>query len=199
MRYEQRKVLLGTTVAMAVMIPVILFRFIFTSSNPLLWAIISGIITGFAASASILVSRRLVTKREQERRQVFLLYASEDIDFARKLASDLKERGFNPWLDVEQITPGQIWQKSVMRALEESTVAIVLVSEHLSSKKGFVQKELKVALETLQEQKQDMSPVIPVRIDESKVPEIFSHIHWVNFFEEGGIDRLVSGLNKIFA
>ena len=72
----------------------------------------------------------------------------------------------------------------------------MLISERLS-KKGFVQEEIKVALDTLQERKKDISPVIPVRLDDSEVPERLSHILWVNLFDEGGMERLVEGLRNL--
>jgi hypothetical protein len=73
---------------------------------------------------------------------------------------------------------------------------LVLVSEHLA-KKGFVQEELKVAMETLQEQERDFSPVVPVRLDNSEIPERLSHVQWVNLFEETGMKRLLSGLSRV--
>jgi hypothetical protein len=147
-----------------------------------------------AASMSIMLSRRLAMERE--RRKVFIVYAREDLDVARKLTAELKKHGFNPWLDVDEITPGQIWQKTVLRSLEESAAALVLVSDHLN-KKGFVQEELRVALDTLQESQKDLSPVVPVRLDDSPVPDRLSHVQWVNLFEKNGLDRLLIGLKRI--
>ena len=154
----------------------------------------AAIVAAVAATMSIVFSRRLAWERD--RRRVFIVYAREDLDTARKLAVDLKEHGFNPWLDVDEITPGQVWQKAVLRSLEESAAALVLVSEHLN-KKGFVQEELKVALDTLQERQKDLSPVVPVRLDDSPVPERLSHVQWVNLFDKNGLERLFIGLNKI--
>jgi hypothetical protein len=165
----------------------------FTKSFTLITAA-AAVIAAVAASMSIMGSRRLA--REREGRRIFLIYAREDLEAARSLAAKLKEHGFNPWLDVDEITPGQVWQKAVIRALEESAIALVLVSEHLA-KKGFVQEELKVAMETLQEQERDFSPVVPVRLDNSEIPERLSHVHGVNLFEETGMERLLSGLNRV--
>lgn len=83
-----------------------------------------------------------------------------------------------------------------MDALEASAVALVLVSQHLS-KKTFVQEELKAALDTLQQPEEDVSPVIPVRLDDSEVPEALSHVQWVSPFAGHEMDRLVAGLNRI--
>ncbi|MCX5890309.1 MAG: toll/interleukin-1 receptor domain-containing protein [Deltaproteobacteria bacterium] len=198
MRYEKRKEinailsLLSLFITLAGVITAGLY--LISAKSTILITGFSAILAGLSAIMSIMISRRL--KMARERHRVFLIYAREDLEAARKLAAELREHGFKPWLDIEQITPGQVWQKAVIRGLEECAVALVLISEHLS-KKGFVQEEMKVALETLQERKKDMSPVIPVRLDHSEVPERLSHILWVNLFEEGGLERLVEGLRNL--
>ncbi len=199
MRYERQKELtafLGiVSVLMIVIVAFITNVFMGGLSKLLILVIVlAASLAAVAALMSIMVSRRL--GREREKRRVFLIYACEDLEAARKLAADLRERGFNPWLDIEEITPGQVWQKTVIHALEKSAAAIALVSKYFS-KKGFVQEELKVALEILQEREKDISPIIPVRLDDSEVPERLSHIHWVNLFDENGMDLLSKGLSRV--
>ena len=157
---------------------------------------IAAMMAALSSIWSIMISRRITKARE--RRKVFLIYALEDLERAKKLANELRERGFHPWLDVEQISAGQIWQKSVFRALEESVAAIVLVSKHLE-KKGFVQEELQTAIQTLQEREKDLSPVIPVRVDDTKVPANLAHVQWVDLFEDTDLDRLTIGLKRVVA
>lgn len=155
---------------------------------------VAAVVAGLVASMTIVTSRRLEKEREQGR--VFIIYAKEDLDVARQLAAELKERGLKPWLDVDEITPGEVWTRAVTRALERSTVAIVLVSKHLP-KTGFVHEELSLALGALPAPNKDMSPVIPVRLDDSEVPEGLSHVAWVDLYESGGKERLLSGLAKL--
>jgi hypothetical protein len=38
---------------------------------------------------------------------IFLAYAREDLDFALKLARDLRERGVDVWIDKLNILPGR--------------------------------------------------------------------------------------------
>jgi len=199
MRYQRRKeftaLLSIISVFMTIAIALVANMFIggYSKSFTLVTAF-AALLAAMAATMSIIISRRL--SREREKRTVFLIYAREDLEAARKIAAYLREQGFSPWLDVEEITPGQVWQKAVINALEKSATAIVLVSKNFA-KKGFVQEELKVALEILQEREKDMSPVIPVRLDDTEVPERLSHIQWVNFFEENGLERLLKGLSRI--
>ncbi len=74
-----------------------------------------------AAYVSIFWSRKLAHARDRKR--IFLIYAREDLDKARWLSGALRERGFRPWLDVEEIVAGEVWKKSVLCALEESAGA----------------------------------------------------------------------------
>ena len=199
MRYERRKEFTAVLSVLSVVIAIMASLFVYQVADSVTETYIyitagAATIAAVAAFTSIFASRRLAAERES--RQVFLIYAREDLEAARRLAAELRDNGFNPWLDVDEITPGQVWQRAVMRALEESTVALVLVSEHLG-KKGFVQEELKVALKTLQERETGVSPVIPVRLENSTVPEGLSHIQWVDLFEDTGMDQLLSGLNRI--
>lgn len=200
MRYEHRKQFTALLSMMSVMVAVSATVFSLVMKDglgdqtvPYTFAV-GALLAGVAAYTSIMISQRL--KREREGMRVFLIYAREDVDAARKLEQVLRESGFNPWLDVDQIMPGQVWQKAVLRALEESAVALFLISKH-TEKKGFVQKELEVALQVLQEREKDISPVIPVRLDNTQVPEQLSHVHWVSLSEEGGIEKLVAGLKKL--
>ena len=158
---------------------------------------IAAIGAGASAYISILYSKKL--RLEREKRSIFIVYSREDLDAARQLYKDLKDRGFNPWLDVEEILPGEVWRESVLRALEKSAVAIVLISENLSKKRGFVWKEVKAALEVLQEREPGKSPVIPVRLTDTKVPIRLSHIQWVDLFREDGLDRLETSLKHMTA
>jgi hypothetical protein len=199
-RYERKKVLTAfisitsivITVLAGIALNLLANEF---STGQFIWVMsAAAILAAFASITSIMQSQRLA--KERARHQIFLIYAREDIEAAEKIADELRDHGFKPWLDVEQITPGQVWQKAVIHALEGSTAALVLISKHLS-KKGFVQQELATALATLQERENNVSPVIPVRLDESEVPATLSHISWVNLLEENGMERLITGLKRI--
>ncbi len=201
MSYQDRKGCIAVLIVFSVFITIIaaVFVQIFSVGDSILFfEIVAGgaaLVAGLASYLNIMMSRRLSKAREQQR--IFIIYAREDIDVARKLVTELREHGFKPWLDLDEITAGEIWQKAVIRALEESAVALVLISKNLS-KNGFVNEELKVALETLQAPKRDMSPLLPVRLDDSEVPKQLSHVQWVDLYEKNGMEQLLNGLAKAF-
>jgi hypothetical protein len=200
MRYERRNqltaILSGVSVVTALVASLMSLKVDGVSGRSVQWLAAAAGMAGCAAVLRIMLSRRLT--RQRERQRVFLIYAREDLERVRDLAERLREQGFHPWLDVDEITPGQVWQRAVIRALEESAVALVLVSHHLQ-KNGFVQDELKTAVETLQERDPDVSPVIPVRLDDAPVPERLAHVHWVDWSAPDGPARLFAGLKTVLA
>lgn len=100
--------------------------------------------------------------------QVFISYAREDEETARRIYQDLIQLGADPWLDQEAILPGQDWERAIKQAIRESSFFIALISKYSVGKRGYVQKELRTALDVLDEYPPDSIYVIPVRIDESE-------------------------------
>ena len=114
---------------------------------------------------------------------VFISYSKVDIDFAKKIYFDLKEAGANPWMDIENLLPGQNWKETIARTIRKCNFFIALISSSSISKRGFVQKEIKIALDVLSEIPQNDIFIIPVRIHEC-VPndDILQNLHWVDIF-----------------
>ena len=79
--------------------------------------------------------------------RVFLCHASSDKPAVRELYHRLKADGFAPWLDEEDLLPGQDWQREIPKAVRAADVVIVCLSRGSISKAGYVQKEIKFALD----------------------------------------------------
>ncbi len=126
--------------------------------------------------------------------KVFISYAREDFEIARKLSHDLRNAGVNTWLDKENILPGQVWKGEIRQAIRECRYFLVLISSNSVSERGYVHKELKFALEILDELPSNDIFIIPVRID-NVVPinERLMDIHHVDLFSS----YYSQGLEKI--
>lgn len=131
---------------------------------------------------------------ETQKLRVFLSYAHADITPIRKLYEDLSNEGFEVWFDEESLIPGQEWKSEIERALENSDVVLVCLSNNSVSKEGFVQREFKFALDKTLEMTEDGIFLIPVRLEECKVPSKLSRYHWVDLFVDNGLKRLMKAL-----
>jgi dihydroorotase-like cyclic amidohydrolase len=64
--------------------------------------------------------------------RIFLSYSRTDRDFAGKLATELRRRGFRVFLDTSDIDPGDNFVSKLMKEIKRSTAIIALVSENYS-------------------------------------------------------------------
>ncbi len=129
-----------------------------------------------------------------DRDRIFLCHASEDKKFVRDLYAELQYEGFYPWLDEEDLLPGENWETKIKQAISKSLVVIVCLSERASSKTGYIQKEIKLALDVADQQPEGTVFLIPARIEECNVPERLCHLQWVDLFEKKGFEKLKRAL-----
>jgi len=125
--------------------------------------------------------------------KVFISYAREDIDTARRLYADLKMAGIVPWMDKIDLLPGQNWKFHITKAVRESSYFIALLSSKSLSKRGFVQKELQFALDILEEFSDDDVFFIPARLDDCEpADEKLKYLQWADLFPsyEAGRDEI---------
>jgi hypothetical protein len=126
--------------------------------------------------------------------RVFLCHASGDKPAVQKLYSRLIRDGIDAWLDKENLIPGQNWQIEIPKAVRNSDVVLVCLSSQSVNKEGFVQKEIRIALDAADEKPEGTIFIIPVRLEECKVPERISQYHWVDIFSDNGYERLWKAL-----
>ncbi len=126
--------------------------------------------------------------------KIFLSYAHEDIGMAKKLHSDLKQYGLDVWIDYESLLPGQNWKIMIEKTIKQSQYYLLLLSFHSITKRGFIQKGMKIAYEMLEQCSEDDIYLIPVRLDESSPSLKLSDIHYIDIFPDREYEN---GLKKI--
>jgi hypothetical protein len=126
--------------------------------------------------------------------QIFLCYARQDEDTVKELYQRLSAAGFKPWMDQEDIYAGEQWQASIERAIQRSDFFLACLSTHAVSRRGFLQRELKWALDIWQEKLYSDIYLIPARLEPCEVPEVLQDFQWVNLYEERGWTRLLRSL-----
>jgi hypothetical protein len=128
---------------------------------------------------------------------VFLCHSSGDKDQVRLLYDRLREDGVRCWFDEEDLLPGQDWGYEIGRAIKRSKFVLACVSKASITKSGYVQKELKVALDVADEQPMGSTFLIPVRLEECEIPDRLNQWQWVDLFVDGGYQRLLRVLKTI--
>jgi hypothetical protein len=130
------------------------------------------------------------------RLKVFLCHSSDDKPSVRALYDKLRLSAayIVPWLDEDELLPGQNWKQVITAEVRNSDIVMACLSHGSVNKKGFVQSEIKLALDLADEQPEGSIYLIPVRLEKCDLPNRLNHLQCVNLFEEKGFDRLMRAL-----
>lgn len=128
--------------------------------------------------------------------RIFLCHSSKDKPVVRDLYWRLKEKRIAPWLDEENLLPGQEWDYEIGNAVRSSHVVIVCLSAHSVTEAGYLHREIMKVLDVADEQPEGTIYVIPLKLEECEVPSRLRRWHWVNFFEAKGFEKLMHALHE---
>jgi TIR domain-containing protein/type VII secretion system (Wss) protein YukD len=126
---------------------------------------------------------------------IFICYSSNDKKAVHDLYNELRQCGFDAWLDENRLLPGQDWNLEIRKAVRNSNIVLVCLSRGSIGKAGFIQKEIKYALDVADEQPEGSIFLVPLKLEECDVPERLRQWQWVNFYEEQGLEKLLKALN----
>jgi chaperone required for assembly of F1-ATPase len=134
---------------------------------------------------------------EKRSLRVFLCHSSGDKPEVRKIYSQLNhESWIDPWLDEEKILPGEDWDSEIKSAVRAADTFIVCLSSGSVNKEGYVQKEIRQALDIADEKPEGTIFIVPLKLEPCDVPNRLSPWQWVNYYEKGAYNRLILSLKK---
>ncbi|MBL8098861.1 MAG: SUMF1/EgtB/PvdO family nonheme iron enzyme [Anaerolineales bacterium] len=128
--------------------------------------------------------------------KVFLCHASEDKPKVRELYKKLAtETWIQPWLDEEDLLPGQDFDLAIYKAARDADIIIICLSTISVKKEGYVNKEIRRALDVAEEKLEDTIYMIPLRLDDCQPSfERLKKLHWVDYFTPNAHEKLIKSL-----
>jgi hypothetical protein len=130
------------------------------------------------------------------RLRVFLCHASEDKPAVRELYKRLAaEKWIDPWLDEENLLPGQDFDLEIYKAARDSDAIIICLSKVSVAKEGYVNKEIRRALEAADEKPEGAIYIIPLRLDDCTPSfERLKQLHYADYFTPNAHEKLIKSL-----
>lgn len=126
----------------------------------------------------------LIFKRNG-RTRVFLAYAQEDRRAVTRIYQALHDAGFEPWMDTQNLLPGQNWPRAIERAIELSDYFVGCFSSRSAAKRGYFQSELSYALQVATQIPAEKVFFVPLRLDDCEVPtQIARRVHYVDLWPD---------------
>ncbi|MDR6769346.1 TIR domain-containing protein [Azospirillum sp. BE72] len=127
--------------------------------------------------------------------KVFISYASPDQERVLPYYEFLIRNGFNVWMDCKELHPGQNWDYEIKRAFSSAKFIVLFLSENMVDRRGYIQRELRLALDKRMESLIDDIYIIPVLLDRIDVPEQIKDIQYVDATEPTCKQRIAGALN----
>lgn len=115
---------------------------------------------------------------------VFLSYAREDTDAARRIAEALRGFGVEVWFDQAELRGGDQWDAKIRKQIRECALFLPLVSQHTEERsEGYFRREWLLAVERTRDMAAGRTFIMPVVVDTTaesgaEVPEEFMRYQW---------------------
>ena len=193
-RMSLAKELYYFTGIIAIMSAILLFLKVGSKENTFI-IFISLLTSAYVGATSILFSS--IQRKKRARKKIFIIYSGPDFSHAKKISEALKSLGFATWLDGEQILPGMRWQAAIERALEDSSSALILNSSNLDLNDERVAREISVAMSSMRSKDELFSPVIPLTLDDSPVPDFLKDVCGAKIDSQEDIQSLAHSLERV--
>ena len=137
---------------------------------------------------------------------VFLSYASQDAEAARRICDALRAVGLDVWFDQSALRGGDAWDASIRRQIKDCALFVPVISANTQARaEGYFRREWNLAVNRTLDMADDRAFLLPVVIDatidiSARVPEKFRDVQWTHlpagetsavFVER--VQRLLSG------
>jgi TolB-like protein/cytochrome c-type biogenesis protein CcmH/NrfG len=117
-------------------------------------------------------------------RAVFLSYAREDTEAARRIADALRAFGLEVWFDQNELRGGDAWDQMIRRQIRECALFVPIISATTQERgEGYFRREWKLGVERTHDMAAGVAFIMPVVVDdtpadEATVPEEFLRFQW---------------------
>ena len=97
---------------------------------------------------------------------VFLSYAREDLEAARRVAEALRSQGIEVWFDLNELRGGDAWDQKIRRQIKECTLFLPVISAQTVERgEGYFRLEWKLAVERSHLMAEGVPFLVPVVVD----------------------------------
>ncbi|MDO8544578.1 MAG: ATP-binding protein [Opitutaceae bacterium] len=119
-----------------------------------------------------------------DHKAVFLSYASQDAEAARRICEALRSAGIEVWFDQSELPGGDAWDQKIRKQIKECALFVPIISANTQARaEGYFRLEWKLAADRSHLIARDHPFLVPVVIYDTnnaaaRVPEEFHAVQW---------------------
>ena len=120
----------------------------------------------------------------EQSKAVFVSYASQDAEAARRVCDALRAAGLEVWFDRSELRGGDAWDASIRRQIKECALFVPIISANTQSRtEGYFRLEWRLAEQRSHLMAKGRPFIVPVAIDGTPdagahVPDSFLEVQW---------------------
>jgi len=117
-------------------------------------------------------------------RAVFLSYASQDAEAARRICEALRGAGIEVWFDQSELRGGDVWDQKIRQQIRDCALFVPIISKNTASRgEGYFRLEWGLADQRSHMMARNRTFIVPVCVDTTPdagadVPESFLRVQW---------------------
>ncbi|NBB40349.1 TIR domain-containing protein [Sphingobium yanoikuyae] len=126
---------------------------------------------------------------------IFLSYTTADRPRVAPWYEFLKRQGHNAWIDKEHLIGGQQWDYEIRKALNAAALIVIFVSNNSVNRRGYVQREIRLALTKLEEKLASDIYIVPVLLDaDAARPDLLSGLQFLDATDDAFGEQLIRSI-----
>lgn len=125
----------------------------------------------------------------ESNKAVFLSYASQDAEAAKRICEALRRGGIEVWLDQSELRGGDAWDQRIRQQIRDCALFIPFISKNTAARaEGYFRLEWDLADQRTHKIARNRPFIIPVCLDDTPdagadVPESFQRVQWTRLGE----------------
>ena len=134
---------------------------------------------------------------------IFLSYASQDADVARRICDALRAAGLDVWFDQSELRGGDAWDASIRKQIRECALFVPIISNNTQEREeGYFRLEWKLAVDRSHLMADDKAFFFPVVLDDvaeakARVPDKFRERQWSRLHDDEAIGAFANRIVKL--
>ena len=140
---------------------------------------------------------------------IFLSYASQDADAARRICEALRAAGLEVWFDQSELAGGDAWDQKIRKQIKECSLFVPIISANTNAREeGYFRREWNIAVDRMMDMADHKAFLFPLILDDlaeasAVVPERFRERQWTRLgtqtSDDAAMNAFADRIAKLFS
>jgi TolB-like protein len=134
---------------------------------------------------------------------VFISYASQDAEAAKRICDALRAAGIEVWFDQSELRGGDVWDRQIRQQIHDCRLFMPIVSANTETRvEGYFRREWKLAVDRTHDLSERVAFLVPIVVDstpeaKADVPDAFRRVQWTRLPDGSASPAFVERIRRL--